>query len=332
LLCVFFQQTWAEKLEDAPLAVPNLEALPDLKPVGDEPFFSPVVEVGLLRGLVEFPVYSFYLGSPDIYGVAYVPNFSPRVGAQLQWKDFGLTLTLALPIPKEEIDRRGQTDQLSFIFSRYWRQHGLDVYLQSYRGFYVASPLAEFRIHKPERNPQLPDAEITNVGLNYYQVLDPEHYSLMAAFNQMEMQLRSGGSALWTAFYNHLQMSRGQKFIKGTEPDALQEAPKLESGAFETLGLGWGYGYTWVISPIYVTVQGIAGAGAQYQNIDDEGGAIAEVTTAALKLNGNAAVGSNYKSYTFGEKILVDTLLSDIHGTHVYSTLLNGLLFFGARF
>lgn len=332
MLCVFFQQTWGEDLKIAPLSVPNLETLPELKPVTNESGFAPVAEVGLLRGLVEFPVYSFYLGSPDIYGVAYVPNFSPRVGAQLQWKDFGLTLTLALPIPKEEIDRRGQTDQFSFIFSRYWRQHGLDVYLQNYRGFYVASPLAEFRIHKPERNPQLPDAEITNVGLNYYQVQDSESYSLMAAFSQMEVQLHSGGSSLWTAFYNHLQMNRGQKFIKGTEPDSLQEAPKLESGVFETLGLGWGYGYTWVLSPIYLTVQGIAGAGAQYQKIDDEGQGIQGLTTAALKLNGNAAAGYNYKTYSFGGKILIDTLLSDVRGTQVYSTLLNGLLFFGGRF
>jgi len=331
-LFVLFQQALASETNETPLEVPNLEALPELVETPTESAFAPVAEVGLVRALMEFPVYSFYLGSPDVYGVAYVPNFSPRVGAQLQWKDFGMTLTAALPIPKEELDRRGETDQFSFILGRYWRQHGLDVYLQNYRGFYVASPLGEFRIKKPERNPQLPDAEITNYGVNYYQVVNPERYSLMAAFSQMEIQLISGGSPLWTVFYNHLQMNRGRKFILGTEPDMIQEPPHLESGVFDTLGAGGGYGYTWVNSPLYFTVQGMLGVGAQYQQIDETSEEIGGLTTAAVKMNANAAVGYNFKSYSFGGKILVDTLLSDVRGTQVYSTLLNGILFLGGRF
>jgi hypothetical protein len=323
--------------EESVTELPDLQAPPILSDLS-EPVpealaaFGPVAEVGLFRALMEFPVYSFYLGAPDVYGVAYVPNFSPRAGMQLQWKSFGLTLSAALPIPKEELDRRGHSQNLNFLLSRYWRQHGLDVYLQNYRGFYVASPWAEFSLSKPERYPQLPDAEITNYGFNYYLVLDPERYSLMAAFSQMELQMISGGSVLWTAFYNHLEMNRGGRFVLGTEPDSLREAPTLKTGIFDTLGLGGGYGYTWVFSPAFLTVQGLAGAGVQHQRIDETEDDLGSLTTGALKLNANAAIGFTYQSYSIGGKVLVDTILSDIRGTQVYSTLLNGLLFLGGRF
>lgn len=313
-------------------SLPELQAPAAIEPSAPPPAFAQVAEFGLIRGLVEFPVYSFYLGLPDVYGVAYVPNFSTRLGMQVLWKEMGMTLSAALPIPKEELDRRGQSDQFSFLLSRYWRQHGLDVYLQNYRGFYVASPLTEFRLNRPEKYPQLPDAEITNYGFNYYQVLNPERYSLKAAFSQMEKQLVSGGSFLWTFFYNHLQMSRGNKFILGSEPDAIQAPPQLESGIFDTAGLGGGYGHTWLLDPWAVSVQGIAGVGAQHQQISETEDELGSLTTVAVKMNANAAAAYNYKNYSFGGKILLDTLLSDIRGTQVYSTLLNVLFFFGGRF
>ena len=77
--------TLAQAQNSAPEAVPDLPA-----PVQA---FEPVLEPGLTRALVEFPVYSFYLGSPDINGVAYVPNFSPRLGVHLSWKEIGFTFT-----------------------------------------------------------------------------------------------------------------------------------------------------------------------------------------------------------------------------------------------
>lgn len=295
--------------------------------------FSAVKEPGFVRGFVEFPVYSFYLGSPDINGVAFVPNFSPRVGANVSWKNLGVSLSVALPLPPEEIERRGKTDQFNLLLSKYWRAHGMDLYFQNYRGFYISNPIGELNLNKPDRNPQLPDAEITNYGLNYYYVLSPENYSLMAAFSQMEFQNQSGGSFILTVFYNHLEMSRGQKFIPGSDPDSLQAIPSIESGIFDSAGAGGGYGYTFVREGYFLTVQGIIGLGAQNQKIGDvQSLATGYNFNAALKANANAAIGYNRENSTYGAKVLVDTLLSDVRGTQVYSTLVNGIVFYGHRF
>jgi hypothetical protein len=67
-------------------------------------------------------------------------------------------------------------------------------------------------------------------------------------------------------------------------------------------------------------------------NIDGTNDEIGNGITGVIKLNANAAVGLVFKSYSIGGKVLVDTVLSDVKGTQVYSTLVNGLIFLGGRF
>lgn len=295
-------------------------------------YFQQVAEPGLVRGLIEFPVYSFYLGAPDINGVAYVPNFSPRLGLDISWKEYGLIFSIALPLPKEEIDRRGNSDQFNFVINRYWRSYGLDLYYQQYRGFYVANPLMELDIQKPDRYPRLPDARVINYGFNFYQVLHPESYSLGASFGLSEIQVKGGGSWLATVFFNHLEIESGQAFLPGSDPSSMQTRPDLQSGTFQTIGGGGGYGHTWLRNQVFLTAQGIAGLGAQLQKIDEVVRNPESRIHVALKLNANLAVGYTSENYVIGGKVLADAVVSNIRNTQVYSTLINGQIFVGKRF
>ena len=294
--------------------------------------FAKSSRMGMLLGLVEFPAYSFYLGAPDINGVAYVPNFNPRLGTLLRWKDYGLSLTIGLPLPPEEIERRGNSKQTSFLLTKYWRQYGLDLYYQDYRGFYLSNPITELDLHKPDRFPQLPDAQVTNYGVNFYQALDRTSYSLSAAFDLEEIQLENGGSWIWTGFYNHLEMSLGSVFIRGSDPNSVQSLPKLQRGAFETLGAGFGYGYTWLWRSWFLSAQGVGALGLQMQKISQELEGNAESLSPAVKANVNISIGQNRDDLVYGGKVLVDSLISNVRGLQVYSSLVNGLLFFGKRF
>ena len=314
----------AQVIEEKPEPVYNSD---------DHPQFDIFAERGMVRGLMEFPAYSFYLGSPDINGVAYVPNFSPRLGAQGSWDDFRLTATFALPVPPEEVDRRGKSEQSSFMLSRYWRQYALDAYYQHYKGFYVSSPFTELDLHKADRYPQLPDATIANYGINIYYVVEPDHYSLSAAFSQIEFQAFDGGSWLINPFFNHLELSTGKTFIPGSDPSSLQTAPNIESTFLDTLGLGLGYGYTWVRDRRFLVAQGIFGVGGQYQQIDQVGtNDLKDKINLAAKANLNLSAGYNFKVYSVGAKVLGDTLFSSVRGTQLYSTILSAQFFFGGRF
>jgi hypothetical protein len=285
-----------------------------------------------VRFLLDFPVYSFYLGTPDINGVAYVPNFSPRLGAQYLFKELGASISLALPLPPEEIERRGNSDQLDFQVSKHWRAHGFDVFYQSYRGFYVASPWTELRTDKPKRYPQIPDAEISHYGINYYQVLSPEQYSLKAAFSQMEIQTKSGGSLLYTLFYDHLQMSRGQKFEPGSEDSSNNRFPAIKSARLNTLGATLGYGYTYIYDQWQVSLQITAGPGLQLQKYEEDIIPLTENTSFALKGNLNGGLIYKWRGHYYGGRFLLDTLLSTIRNTQVYSSLVSGTLYYGWRF
>ena len=96
----------------------------------------------------------------------------------------------------------------------------------------MSSPFREFSAHKPERYPQLPDASATNYGFNWYYVFHPERFSLKAAFDQNEFQLRSGGSWLVSPFYNHLELSLGTRFIAGIDDQSIESIPNLATGRF----------------------------------------------------------------------------------------------------
>jgi hypothetical protein len=285
-----------------------------------------------LQGIFEFPVYSFYLGGPAIQGVAYLPSFAPRIGPRILWKEVGITMTFALPIPATEKNRRGTSTQTEVLLNSYWRQHAMDLYYLRIRGFYVTSPFREFSVHKPERYPQLPDALVTNYGFNWYYVYRPDNFSLKAAFDQSEFQLRSGGSWIVNPFYNHLEMSLGTRFIPGIEDNSIEAVPNLASGRFDTVGAAFGYGYSYVSGRFFASLLGGMGPGLQRQQVRRSDGSNNSYASLALKINVNAASGWNFKDYVGGIKFLGDSLSTRVAGTEVASNLISAQLFFGARF
>lgn len=79
--------------------------------------FKKIEHPWLVEAVLELPLYSFYLGAPAVDGVAYVPNFAPRLGPRLVYREFGAMITFSLPIPELEKYRRGDSVQENFIFN-----------------------------------------------------------------------------------------------------------------------------------------------------------------------------------------------------------------------
>lgn len=297
-----------------------------------ESAFKTVEHPWLTAGVLEFPFYWFYVGAPAIRGSAYLPNFLPRLGAKVTYKDMGAQVTLGLPVLSDnEKRRRGDSTQSGLALNSYWRQNAFDLYFQRFKGFYVSDPFTETRADKPDRYPQLPDTSVTNVGFNWYFNTRPERYSLKAAFDQNEFQLKSGGSWIYNPFLNHLEMFLGSQFIPGTN-SSVTSLPNLASGRFETLGMALGYGYTYIASHFFATAQGALGPGYQFQRIRRADGNKSEVSTVAGKMNVNLAAGWNYPEYVGGMKVLVDSLYSRVVDTQVTSSMITIQFFFGQRF
>ncbi len=275
--------------------------------------------------------FSFYAGAPDIHGKAYVPNFSTLAGLKLSWAEYGIATGLSLPIPKEEIDRRGKSDQFNLILSKYWRSSAIDLYYQKYRGFYAGNPASEFNLSKPERFTQFPDAYSINYGLNYYYAFSEDEYSFSSAFAHTEEQLISGGSPLVQAFYNHVEISLGKKILPGSEPADVQFLPSLQDVALETMGAGFGYGYTFVIEEWMATAQALFGLGVQSKSETATSNIFKSVYTPALKGNLNFSLAYKLKNGAIGTVFLMDTLFSNANDEQIYSTFMVGTLFFQFR-
>ncbi len=296
-----------------------------------EATFKNVERPWLVSGVLEFPFYWFYLGAPSVKGEAYLPNFLPRLGLRVAHKDMGAMFTVGLPVlGKSEENRRGKSKQAGISLNTYWRQNAFDLYYQHFKGFYVSDPFTELNPNKPSRYPQLPDTAVTNIGLNWYYAANPTRYSLKAAFDQNEFQLKSGGSWIFNPFLNHLEMFAGATFIKGSESDFT--FPNIASGRFDTTGLAMGYGYTYIRNSFFATAQGALGPGVQFQRIKRSDGNDSQVTTLAAKFNFNSAAGWNYLEYVGGAKILIDSLSSKVVDTQVTSSMISIQIFFGQRF
>jgi hypothetical protein len=320
-------------ISSASLAVePPSHASQESLPSETLPSFLPFKTKWMVQVVGELPFYSFYLGAPAIKGVAYLPNFAPRLGPRIIYKDIGATITLSLPIPQVERVRRGDSEQRNLVLNSYWHQYAYDIYFQRYKGFYVSSPFTELSASKPNRYPQIPDAEVLNYGMNWYYVFDPSQYSLKAAFDLGELQLQSGGSWLAQPFYNHLEMYLGSGFISGTDPNAIPTLPNLASGRFDTLGVTGGYGYTRIRGRFFATGQGLFGPAFQSQRIQRSDGDYSEVFSWALKLNVNASCGWNHDDNVFGFKFLLDTIWARVLNTQVSSSLVSAQVFVGRRF
>jgi hypothetical protein len=331
LTCVAIPGWSDEPAPAQPLAMPLPLVPPEAIP--NEPsIFEGYPQPWLIEGILEAPLYSFYLGAPNVRGMAYLPNFAPKLGPRIYYRGAGMTATFALPIPQAELDRRGHTTEVSFIFNPFQRQFGFDFYYQHYQGFYEDNPLTELRTDKPDAYPQLPDAAITNAGVNAYYIFRPEHYSLAAAFNQTEFQTLSGGSWLINPFYNHLSLAVGSIFIPGSDPSGPQSAPAMQGGTFDTLGVGAGYGYAYIYQRCFVTLQGAVGIGPQFQEIDHDDGSEDRNLAFAAKMNVNLSGGYNWKTYLTGVKILVDSLSAQVGSVQMYSSLVSGQFFFGGHF
>ncbi len=337
-LLFFSLYSFQAPAEDTTISTSEPESSADSLPVDLPPpapaessYFANYSQDHYLRALIDLPIYSFYLGAPDINGVAYVPNFSPRLGAQYLFKELGASFSFALPLPPEEIERRGNSDQLDIQFNKHWREHGFDAFYQGYRGFYIASPWTEFRKDKPTRYPQIPDAEIAHYGFNYYKVVQPESYSLRAAFSQMEIQTKSGGSFLYTGFFDHLEMTRGQKYEPGTE-STNNHFPKIKSARLTTVGTTLGYGYTLIYREFQISLQITGGPGIQFQKYEEEEQPLTENVFLALKGNVNGGISYHYRNHYFGGKFILDTIVSNVRNTQVYSSLASATLYYGSRF
>jgi hypothetical protein len=301
----------------------------------DPIFFGEIETLPLrIQPFLDISLASIYMGSPDLGGYAYVPNSAPRAGLTFAYKRFKISYASNLPLPPEEISRRGNTTQSTFVLQTWFRSFAFELYSQAKKGLYAGNPLTEVDVHRAEIYSQFPSGKIRNQGITFYFSSRPESFSFENSFAQRHIQKKSGSGLALVPFFQNFEFESGNEVLPGKETNPIRQLPSMRKINFLNSGLMIGPGYHWVFdeSGYYLALQWVVGPGLQLQSWNELGKNDYSSQNFLAKTNINGFLGYNDKTKTFGLQIFAEGIYSRIYSTDTYSTLILPTIFYGQRF
>jgi len=181
--------------------------------------------------------------------LTYRPNGNSQLGWGMYIFDVGIELTFSVQ-PNASAQRlyghSRVTDLQSNILGKHW---GLDLFTQNYNGFYQDYNNQSVPANTPY--PQRPDISTWNTGANGIYIFNKNKYSIRAAYNYSERQLKSGGSFLLSGTLNRFSL-RADSAIYGSHYENFfgvnADIKKLD---FTTLSIAPGYAHTLVYDNLF---------------------------------------------------------------------------------
>lgn len=200
--------------------------------------------------------------SPFYYG----QNLQSYTGFDISYKNIGIrTISKGYT---DDTANLGKPDQKSLTTYYYGHQHFFELYYHRISGFYLdededLSP--DTSVPHKIRN----DLCITEIGLNYYYLIDPDSFSFRAAFNQSEVQKENGGSItlLINPIYSTIEAS--SSLVDEKYANYFDRKSEFRSGKFFSSTVSVGYLYTFTFLNLYATPSLFFGIGPQYQDYYD---------------------------------------------------------------
>lgn len=145
-------------------------------------------------------------------------------------------------------DYLGTTDYKRFDINIKRRMMWLNFHYSYYKGFYEDNNYLIYpRTNSETYFVQKPNLKLTNIGYFNYFVTNPKRYSIDASFDQRGSMKESDGSVVIMLADNFTRISDPNTIVKAdTANDYFNSIENLQSGSFNSLIIGAGYGYTFV--------------------------------------------------------------------------------------
>ena len=187
------------------------------------------------------------LHDKEIYNPTYPQNIGVGVGLR---KIIGMNLLVSFSVFPLKTDTDLSSSITDFQMHKYGKKLLLDGYYQDYRGFFTQREQNGKKVYT-----LFPNLTVKRWGLDGTYVLRNKRFSLRAAFEQSEKQIKSAGSLLLgSGFYYH-------KIV----PDASQQQSLPKAFDNYQMGANIGYAYSWVVSPRWL-LAGMVSAGVNFGN------------------------------------------------------------------
>jgi len=206
--------------------------------------------------------------------VSYSPNRNLNLGFGVNYKWFGLWLAFKFPFINNDDEKYGKTKRFDAITSIFLRKLAIDVYLSTYKGFYIENPEAYLPgWEEGMAYPQRPDITTTKIGGSCTYTFKYRKYSTKAAYIQTEIQKKSAGSFLLGGFFSYFGIRGSSPFVPYELKDIYDPALLFNYLSVYGAGVTFGYSHTFVLwKKFYISFSLVPGIAIQGYEIDYEDG------------------------------------------------------------
>ena len=195
--------------------------------------------------------------------LSYKPNSSFNAGLGMYLFEVAVEFTFAVPIDERSTNTYGASDVRDLQANFLGKNWGVDLYSQKYSGFYVPNPnpgtsLSDAYIKRS-------DIELRNTGMNVVYAVNRNKFSLKAAYNYSERQLKSAGSFIISGTLNTFQLQADSSILT-SDPTA---SPAFRQFRYTALSVAPGYAYSLIYKSFFLN--GVVSLGPAHYWLMDTG-------------------------------------------------------------
>jgi len=231
--------------------------------------YSRTISVG---PIYKYKTYQFII--TDQWGIGnpveFQPNVNDRLGLRVQYQGFIINLHFPLP-SNNHIFGKTKSTYLGLSFKLPFKNWQHDFFYQNHRGFYVANAddiIPSYVLGRPF--PKRGDLRTMELGWTSKMVFSNQ-FSMKAAINQSEKQLRSKGSFVLGSTVLFHGFSADSAIIPKEQIQFYKDINGLVKGRFFTFSFGPGYAYTYVFQDFFITGMLLVNGGIQFQGYRNDG-------------------------------------------------------------
>jgi hypothetical protein len=235
----------------------------------------------------------------------YRPNDATILGFGFNYGILGLNIGFNFPFINDDDAEYGETEYIDLQTHIYLRTLTLDVYLQSYKGYYLTKP-NDWIVGWPEYDtlPKRPDINSISIGLNGQYLFNHKKFSYRAPFLQNEWQKKSAGSFLAGGNIFYVDTRGDSSLIpKGLVDSNFFQGVHFSQYRIINIGVIAGYAQTFVVKQHWFLTLSLVGGlsgGGSWIYTSEAGEVDKSGVTVAGNLTGRVALGYNSKRFFAG--------------------------------
>ena len=184
----------------------------------------------------------------------YEPNGLSSIGASFNYKWLGVSFAVKSE-DQSEVDTKGESSGIDFQMNMYMRKFAIDAYYVKYDGYFLANQ-EELLGQRPPMDESLVKSSIKvkTIGFNGLYIFNNKRFSYRAPFSQNEIQKKSAGSWLVGAFVAQNNIHSDKSLIPDEYKRDFNRESDISEGMFTKYGVKGGYGHTFVIWRMYISM------------------------------------------------------------------------------